>query len=143
MRVSCWHGRLRRIRTSKKTMMSRASRIKVLHKAISRSRQCLSSSRLPISSKKNEQATRTASTSSKTTAPTTRGPCVQNNSDQISREKKEEDSATGQTSTSQNRATETDDELPECPVCLESPREGPIFTCENQHLIVSIKYMFF
>ncbi len=32
------------------------------------------------------------------------------------------------------------DSLLECPVCLEAPRKGPVFTCTNGHLIVSTFY---
>lgn len=48
--------------------------------------------------------------------------------------------ATCQKSSGENGASETEEEeeLLECPVCLETPRKGPIFSCTNGHLIVSM-----
>lgn len=40
--------------------------------------------------------------------------------------------------TEKNCAPEEEyDSLLECPVCLETPRKGPVFSCANGHLIVS------
>lgn len=53
--------------------------------------------------------------------------------DQVKSE--QDDSAKRQNSTSEKK--EEDDRFLECPVCLENPRRGPVFSCTNGHLIVS------